>query len=104
MMLNLNEILSNGEARVTIQVSGEDLLEFAHSLTALAEERARMAQEAKASSLYLSKKEVLALLGVCDTTLWLWGKSGYLVPLKAGRKVLYRKSDVDRILGAKGCG
>ena len=49
----------------------------------------------------LTTKEVMEILGVCDTTLWLWAKNNYLKPAKAGRKVLYRRSDVLRLLETK---
>ena len=43
----------------------------------------------------------MELFGVCDTTLWHWNNSNYLKPVKAGRKILYRKRDVMRILSTK---
>jgi len=64
------------------------------------EEKTTQTQEEGTDAL-LTKKEVMALLGVCDTTLWLWAKNNYLKPVKAGRKVLYRKGDVERFLSAK---
>lgn len=39
------------------------------------------------------KKEV----NVCDGTLNLWAKRGYLVPVKVGNKNMYAKSDVRRV-------
>ena len=41
---------------------------------------------------------VIDLLGVCDETLWHWARSGYLVPVKLGRKVFYRRTDIQRLL------
>ena len=38
------------------------------------------------------------LLGVCDATLWHWARSGYLVPVKLGRRVFYRRTDIQRLL------
>lgn len=41
-------------------------------------------------------------LGIKDrTTLWRWHKKGYLVPAQAGKKLLYRLSQIDQILNAK---
>ena len=48
----------------------------------------------------ISKQDVKERFGVSDTTLWLWGKKNYLVPVKIGRKVMYRLSDIKRM--AKG--
>lgn len=47
-----------------------------------------------ASDELLSAHEVAAKLKVTRSTLWRWAKMGFLVPLKAGAKVLYRESDV----------
>lgn len=49
----------------------------------------------------LSKKEVMQILGVCDTTLYLWGKSGYLSFEKIGTKVKYHPEDVYAILNRR---
>lgn len=49
----------------------------------------------------ISPTDVAKTLGVTSATLWRWGKSGYLVPIKVGRKNVYLKSDIDRILRPK---
>ena len=36
-------------------------------------------------------------LNVCEGTLNLWAKRGYLVPVKVGNKNMYAKSDIRRI-------
>ena len=46
----------------------------------------------------LNRKQVCILLGVCEGTLHNWNKNKILVNFKAGRKVLYRESDVLAIL------
>jgi hypothetical protein len=46
----------------------------------------------------ISKQDVKERFGVSDTTLWLWGKKNYLVPVKIGRKVMYRLSDIKRMV------
>lgn len=46
----------------------------------------------------LTRKEVCVLLGVCEGTLYNWNKNKILVNFKAGRKVLYRESDVLALL------
>ena len=47
---------------------------------------------------YPSREKVMELLGVSQSTMWRWQKSGYLVPLPVGGKRRYRMSDVRRIL------
>lgn len=49
----------------------------------------------------ISSTDVEKTLGVTSATLWRWAKSGYLVPIKVGRKNVYLKSDIDRILRSK---
>ena len=47
---------------------------------------------------YLTEKEVQELLHTKHVTLWRWHKTGYLVHINIGRKIIYKKSDVDKIL------
>lgn len=49
----------------------------------------------------ITKKEAQQMLRVCDATLWMWAKRGYLVPVKIGSRNHYRLSDVKRIMGDK---
>ena len=49
----------------------------------------------------LSKQDVKDKFCVSDTTLWLWGKKNYLVPIKIGRRVMYRSSDIKRLVNGK---
>ena len=50
---------------------------------------------------YISESEVLAKYKVSRPTLWRWNKSGYLVKVKFGAKVMYRTSDVEKILNRR---
>ena len=59
-----------------------------------AEEERKQASEVAT----MSRSEVAAKLCVSVTTLWRWARDGYLVPKKVGRRVLYLKSDVERII------
>ena len=45
----------------------------------------------------VSKKNVIVGLGVSHTTLWKWEQSGYLIPVRVGKKVYYRRSDIERL-------
>ena len=47
---------------------------------------------------WMTRKEVMALLRRCDSTMTKWARRGYLVPSMVGGKHLYRKTDVMRIL------
>ena len=66
------------------------------SLVEQQEERdAAMKREAEET--WLNTKQVRELLNVCEGTLNLWAKRGYLVPVKVGNKNMYARSDVRRV-------
>ncbi len=48
---------------------------------------------------FMTRKEVMALLKRCDSTMTKWAKRGYLKPCYVGGKYLYRKSDVMKLVG-----
>ncbi|MDD5892696.1 MAG: helix-turn-helix domain-containing protein [Bacteroidales bacterium] len=76
------------------------MLEFADALVERAAAKARAEIERQSDVEYIPKKEAINLLGVCDATLWHWARSGYLVPVKLGRRVFYRCTiymSIDRI-------
>ncbi|MBQ9676833.1 MAG: hypothetical protein IJV44_01690 [Prevotella sp.] len=58
-------------------------------------------EERKDDDTLISKQDVKDRFNVSDTTLWLWGKKNYLVPVKIGRKVMYRLSDIKRLVNGK---
>lgn len=47
---------------------------------------------------FLSSNEVLRLLKIGRTTLWRWNKEGLINPFKVGKKLMYRKSELDNLL------
>ncbi len=101
----MNDILSligSGVTGLTLNIKGEDLLTFADSLIAKAKEQLLPVMVRAAQEQLLSKKEVLEKFNVCPTTLWNWSKSGYLIPVKIGRKVSYRQVDIERLIIERG--
>ncbi len=61
-------------------------------------------KEQKSSNLFpesddalFSKKEVMLGFNVSHTTLWKWEKNKYLVPVKIGRRVYYKRSDIEKL-------
>lgn len=46
---------------------------------------------------YISKKEAMLGFGVSHTTLWKWQKIGYLVPVKVGKRVYYKRTDIEKL-------
>ena len=104
MTTKILDILQSG-ADVTINVKSSDLKEFGRYLidTATQETKERIREDEE--DILLTVDEVMKRLGIKDrTTLWRWHKKGYLVPVKAGKKLLYRLSQIDHILNSKSKG
>ena len=56
-------------------------------------------RERLAGGRLVPKAELLAMLGVNDSTLWRWGKQyGLLLPVKFGTKVFYKERDIEAII------
>lgn len=45
----------------------------------------------------ISKKDVMTGFKISHTTLWKWQKSGYLTPVKVGKRVYYRREDIKNL-------
>lgn len=84
-----------------ISVKCSDLLDAFRSI--IEESKLQSDKITKEESLetYLTEKEVIKLLSTKHVTLWRWHKTGYLVPINIGRKIFYKKSDIDNILKNK---
>ena len=101
-MTDLLEILESGHNNLVIQVRGEDLLKFTEDIMERAAENERTRLEnQKERDILLTKDQAMTMLGVCSTTLWNWESKHYLKPVKAGRKVMYWKSDIDKLFKDK---
>ena len=74
-------------------------LELAQQIRRDAEADQRRRDRDYGSPLVLQDK-VAADLGVSNTTLWRWGKSGDLHPVKIGGKVYYRQAEIEAIVEA----
>ena len=93
-----NLLNSPTKSRTVIELSIDDLRSVVGDV--LREERQKAAEEARKGNTpdILSRREVCKLLNVGFSTLWRWEKIGYLIPVKAGRKVHYLKTDVDKLI------
>lgn len=87
---------------ITLQVKGNDLLDFADKLVqdTAAEVEAKVKAENKPDVL-LTRQQVADMLNVTVTTLWHWNNKGILPTIKIGNKVRYRRSDVEKALKRK---
>lgn len=99
-MITIESLVEQG-ANIKLEVTPSDLKMFAESIVQRAimarqeEQKAAMLREAEET--WLSTRQVRELLNVCEGTLNLWAKRGYLVPVKVGNKNMYAKSDIRRI-------
>ena len=99
-MITIETLVEQG-ANVKLEITPSDLKMFAESIvqrTILAQQEEQKAvMQREAEEVYLNTKQVRELLDVCEGTLNLWAKRGYLVPVKVGNKNMYAKSDVHRV-------
>ena len=99
-MITIETLVEQG-ANVKLEITPSDLKMFAESIvqhTILAQQEEHKAvMQLEAEEVYLNTKQVRELLNVCEGTLNLWAKRGYLVPVKVGNKNMYAKSDVHRV-------
>jgi hypothetical protein len=92
------ECLESG-ADVTLNVKATDLREFAQLLMGNAAREATELQRKKDEEVYYSVEEVMSILNIKDrSTMYRWKLKDYLVPVKVGKMVRYRKSEVEAIL------
>jgi len=98
------QLLSNIEKcgdHITIMLTGKGISAIAkaiHDYMGLGDQPEDTPSE---EDVLLSKQDVKNKFSVSDTTLWLWGKKNYLVPIKIGRRVMYRSSDIKRLVNGK---
>ena len=96
----MNQLMGLGNP--IIQISLNDLKEVVKDLYEEERKRTEEAISAHRERPTLTRKETAKMLGVTLSTLWQWTKSGYLVPVKIGTKVMYRPTDVEAMLAKKG--
>jgi len=58
----------------------------------------KLSNDAVSEPIFLSRYEVADLLKVCITTVHNYTKRGYLKPYGIGRRVLYKKSEVENAI------
>ena len=57
-----------------------------------------LAKRTKKQEVYLSRTKTALMLNVTLSTLWRWDKENYLTPVRVGGKVMYRESDIQRVI------
>ncbi len=92
---------SNG--RVQVMLSGEGLAAVSLAMAERIRSQERAQEEPKPKrneDALISKKQARDMLGVCDTTLWVWAQKGYLKVHKVGSRAKYRLGDILRLVEA----
>ena len=89
--------IAKGNKNISLTFSGKSLFAFAQELAHFILYNASLEENRNDKSELLSKKEVMDLLGVSSTTLWNWCREKYLIPVKIGRKICYRKIDIEKL-------
>ena len=81
MAINLQSLVEQG-ANVRIEITAADLKMFGEGITerAIMVYREEIESKKPQEETYYNTREVKELLNVCDGTLNLWAKRGYLVP------------------------
>lgn len=100
-MITIENLVDMG-ANVKMEITPIDLKMFAESvaqrmLMAYDESERDQTSRCENDETYYNTKQVREMFNVCDTTLNLWAKRGYLVPVKFGNKNMYTRTDIDRI-------
>ena len=98
MAINIESLVEQG-VNIKIEVTAVDLKMFGEGIAERTISAYRQEIESKKpkEEIYCNTREVKEILNVCDGTLNLWAKRGYLVPVKVGNKNMYAMSDVRRI-------
>lgn len=99
-MINISNLIEQGGS-VRLEVKPDDLEAFAESVAQKMEvvwqkklEDEKAAEEEK----LLTTKEAIKMLGICNSTIINWAKSGILIPVWSGGKKKFALSDVKRAM------
>lgn len=85
------QLLLENWRTATIAVTPEDLEKFAIYVIAKAKEERQQEQQLKE---YMLPDEVAELFGITRNSLWRWDKQNYLKPVRCGRRLHYKRSEV----------
>ena len=91
--MSIQEIL-NSEMNVSITITADDLRTFVRGMVADVQAIEKTAKD----EVYFTAKQVCEYTGKARSTLWLWGKSGYLTPSRIGKELRYSKSEIDLLI------
>ena len=91
----------NQKENVLVVVNLNDLKELVRHIYDEREAEIKALSDKQHDKELLSADDTASILGVKKNSLWRWSKSGYITPVKIGRKCYYKKADIDKIQGNK---
>jgi predicted DNA-binding transcriptional regulator AlpA len=94
-METIQQLINERNYNVSIPVSPKDLQDFAASVAKSVIENYQPKKEGED---LFTVDEAMSHLKVSRTALWRWEQKGILKPVKLGRFVRYRKSDIDNMI------
>ena len=89
--------------QISLTMTGTGLIELVKTirLMLLEEIESQPPKESNSEVGVMTKQEVIEKLNVSSTTLWLWEKKKYLVSVKIGRRIFYRRCDIENLMEGK---
>lgn len=91
--MDIQELIKQG-SNVQLVINACDLKEAFMQWNA----EMKQSEPVQKEETYLTANETADKLGVNLATLWRWDKSGYLKKIKVGKKIIYRESDVIKLM------
>lgn len=101
VLYNMITDIINQKENVLVVVSLNDLKELVRHIYDEREAEIKAMADNQHDNELLSADYTASILGVKKNSLWRWSKSGYITPVKIGRKCYYKKADIDKIQGNK---
>lgn len=98
---NMIDNIFETDTDVQIVIKASHLKELASQLIEKVRDEFTTEEERANQNTYLTTEAVCKMLGKTRSTLWRWEKAGYLVPVKVGKTLKYRLSDVLKIKEGK---
>ena len=87
------------DINVTVRLG--DLVDAFRTMVAEVREEMEMKTAEDLTDRLVSRDEAAHIIGVDSSTLWRWEKQDYLHPVRVGRSVKYRYSDIARMVGER---
>ena len=98
----ISEIRKNPD-HISLTITGTGLVELIKAVQQVIYEEINeeKANQQDSDIELITKQDVIDKLHVSSTTLWIWEKRKYLVPVKIGRRIFYKRRDVNNLMGGK---